>query len=206
MGRNGQLSPVTSVTTLEDLVPDPRNARRHGPRNVGMITDSLHAVGAARSIVIDEDNVILAGNATVDAAAVAGITKVQIVDADGSTIIAVRRTGLSKLQKIRLALDDNRSAELAEGWNADVLTALQADGVPLDSHFTPDELEKLLADGGADLAVTEVDTSQVHDQFWITIRGPLLAQADALHRLHTAMADLGGVEVELGSIPYDEAP
>ncbi len=56
------------VTGIGDLFPDPRNARKHSPRNVGSITDALHKVGAARSIVIDEDNVILAGNATVEAA------------------------------------------------------------------------------------------------------------------------------------------
>ena len=57
-----------SETTLADLIPDPRNAREHNPRNIGMIVDSLHQVGAARSIVIDENNVILAGNGVVEAA------------------------------------------------------------------------------------------------------------------------------------------
>jgi len=51
-------------TTLASLRPDPNNARRHTPRNVGMIETALREVGAARSIVIDEDGVILAGNAT----------------------------------------------------------------------------------------------------------------------------------------------
>jgi hypothetical protein len=36
-----------------------------------MIADSLRQVGAARSIVIDERGLILAGNATVEAAAAA---------------------------------------------------------------------------------------------------------------------------------------
>src|SRR4051812_15328925 len=104
----------SAITHIKDLVPDPKNARRHTPRNVGTITDALRDVGAARSIVIDEDNVILAGNATIEAAAGAGITNVQVVEADGQTVIAVRRHGLTPQQKARLALYDNRAAELAE--------------------------------------------------------------------------------------------
>ena len=97
------------------------------------IADALREVGAARSIVIDEDNVVLAGNATIEAAADAGITKVHVLEADGDTVIAVRRHGLTRQEKARLALYDNRAAELAEGWDVDVLKELQSDGVDLSS-------------------------------------------------------------------------
>ena len=72
--------------------------------------------------------------------------KWQVVDADGQTIIAVRRTGLNAHQKARLALYDNRSAELAEGWDAEVLRAMQADGVKVDDLFHPDEWADLCGD------------------------------------------------------------
>lgn len=130
--------------TLADLTPDPANARKHTPRNVGTIVDSLHAVGAGRSIVIDEAGMILAGNATVEAAAQAGIERVQIVDSDGETLIAVRRTGLTPEQKTRLALADNRAAELAT-WDTDVLAQLQADAPDvLAGLWRADELANLL--------------------------------------------------------------
>ena len=133
----------SAVAHLRDLTPDPRNARKHGPRNVGVIADALREVGAARSIVIDEAGTILAGNATCEAAAEAGITKVQVVDADGETIVAVRRTGLTAAQKAKLALYDNRSAELAEGWETDVLRELAGEQ-DLSALFTPAELDTLL--------------------------------------------------------------
>ena len=63
------------IETLADLKPDPRNARRHNPRNVGMLEKALNEVGAARSIVIDEQGVVLAGNATIEAAGRAGIER-----------------------------------------------------------------------------------------------------------------------------------
>lgn len=148
---------------IGDLKPDPRNARRHNPRNIGMIVDALHEVGFARSIVIDENNRILAGNGTVDAAAEAGIERVQVVEADGNTVIAVRRTGLTPEQKQRLALFDNRAADTAD-WNPEVLAELAADGVKLDDLFCDDELTAILGevpiiegDGGDEFDTTPDD-------------------------------------------------
>lgn len=126
-------------------MPDPANARRHDARNVALIRDALFEVGAARSIVVDEDGTILAGNATVQAAQAAGLTRVQVVDADGQTLVAVRRTGLTPQQKQRLALFDNRAAELAE-WDAERLAAFLAeDAAALEGLFDREEVETLLA-------------------------------------------------------------
>jgi hypothetical protein len=131
-------------THIKDLVPDPRNARKHNPQNLGMLADSLRAVGAARSIVIDEENEILAGNGVCEAAGEAGITRVQVVEADGETIIAVRRRGLTPEQKRKLALYDNRVSELAT-WDLDVLREFSADGLDLQCVFEfPAEFIKTL--------------------------------------------------------------
>lgn len=136
----------TGPTHIGELVPDPKNARKHNPRNVGMIETALRDVGAARSVVIDENGVVLAGNATIEAAAAAGIVRVVTVDTDGETIVAVRRTGLTEEQKTRLALFDNRAAELAS-WDVDQLQDLWSAGdVAVDDLFYQHEVEKLLAE------------------------------------------------------------
>lgn len=132
-----------SINHIADLKPDRANRRKHNPRNIGMIADALQDIGAARSIVIDDEGNILAGNGTVEAAAQAGIERVQVVDADGETIIAVRRSGLTAEQKRRLALYDNRSAELAE-WDVDQLLADVDAGRDFDGLFSDDELAALL--------------------------------------------------------------
>jgi DNA modification methylase len=138
---------MATPTHVKDLVPDPENRRTHNPRNLGMVVDALHQVGAARSIVIDEDNVILAGNGVTEAAAEAGITKVQVIDVDGETLVAVRRSGLTPEQKRALAIYDNRTAELAE-WNAEQLQADVANGLSLQPWFSEDEASALLAKHG----------------------------------------------------------
>ncbi len=138
------------INHLGDLIPDPVNARRHNPRNVGMIEDSLHEVGFSRSLVIDEDGVILAGNATAEAAGNAGIEKVQVVEADGNTIIAVRRTGLTDEQKRRLALFDNQTAALAD-WDPAVLAGMLAqDSQALKGLFEDWEVKQMLGEGVTD--------------------------------------------------------
>jgi len=134
--------PSRKMTHIKDLVPDPDNRRSHNPRNLGMLSDALRKVGAARSIVIDEDGVILAGNGVVEAAAEAGITKLQVVEADGETVIAVRRRGLTDGQKRDLAIYDNRVAELAT-WDVEQLAADLKNGEDLAAFFLPNELAAL---------------------------------------------------------------
>jgi len=101
---------------IADLKFDPENARVRTAKGEAMIQESLRQVGAARSIVIDENGIILAGNGTVEAAGQIGIDNVVIVEASGDEIIAVRRKGLTDEQKKKLAYYDNRTGDEAE-WD-----------------------------------------------------------------------------------------
>lgn len=136
--------PPSTTTTLAVLRPDPHNRRAHNARNLDMIATALSQVGAARSIVIDEHNEVLAGNGVVQAAPRAGLSKLQIVDVEGDTLVAVRRRGLSAAQKRELALYDNRAAELAEWDVSQLQTDLDA-GELLAPFFTQDELAAVFA-------------------------------------------------------------
>ena len=139
--------PKTNETlTLADLTPDQRNARRRTERSANRIAHSLEKLGAARSIVIDEDGRVLCGNGTIEAAAQVGIEKVQVVESDGQTLIAVRRRGLSEAEKVELAIADNRTAELSE-WDTEVLAGLATE-VDLGDWFRPEELDELLSELG----------------------------------------------------------
>jgi DNA modification methylase len=126
------------VTTINNLKPDPKNARKRTERSATLIGESLKRYGAARSIVIDEDDRILAGNGTVEQAKAAGISKVRVIETDGDEIIAVRRTGLTDQDKIGLAIADNRTADLAE-WDAEMLRQLDAE-YDLTPWFFEDEI------------------------------------------------------------------
>ena len=130
------------ISHIGDLKPDPKNARKHNPRNIGMIERALGEVGAARSIVVDEDGNVLAGNGVIEAAANAGIERVRVIDADGNEIIAVRRSGLTPEQKKKLAYYDNRTAEIAD-WDVEQIMTDVGAGLDLSAMFTDVELAGL---------------------------------------------------------------
>jgi len=149
-----------SEDNISKLHKDPRNARTRDSRAIDFLQQSLRDVGAARSIVIDENDLILAGNGTVTAAEGLGISKLQIIEAEGDTIIAVRRRGLTDEQKTRLSLYDNRTAELAE-WDTDVLKELSEE-VDLTGFFEPDEWSDLMDSLGEE-EIREEDEADVAD-------------------------------------------
>ena len=108
---------------LDALTEDPDNLPLHTDQNIGMITDSIKAVGFGRSIVLDDEDIVRAGNGTLKAARRAGPKKVRIIDVEGDEVIAVRRKNLTAEQKKLLAMFDNRAGELA-GWRVDLLKQL----------------------------------------------------------------------------------
>lgn len=96
---------------ITDLINDPNNARKHDKKNLMAIKGSLVKFGQQKPIVVNHQNVVIAGNGTLVAAAELGWTEINIV-----------RTELDGFNATAYALADNRSSELAE-WNDDVLNA-----------------------------------------------------------------------------------
>ena len=148
------MKPKKDPTHIKDLIPDEKNLRVHNERNIALIEKSLETVGAARSIVIDENNRVLAGNGVLEAAGNIGLESVRVVEADGHEIIAVRRRGLTKEQKTQLAIADNRTAELAD-WDIQALLALPREQT--EACFSEKELEILAGTVTAPAEFKEVD-------------------------------------------------
>ena len=131
-----------SIKSISALIQDPKNARKRTAQSKHLIQESLNRYGAARSIVIDETDRILAGNGTIEGAKAAGISKVRIIETDGNEIIAVRRTGLSEHEKVGLALADNRTSDLSE-WDAEMLHNLSQEQ-DIAPWFSDDDIAELL--------------------------------------------------------------
>jgi len=130
------------MANISDLKFDHKNARKRTDSSARLIQESLQRYGAARSIVIDEDNRILAGNGTIEGAKALGLTKLKVVEAAGDEIIAVRRSGLSEDDKVGLALADNRAAELSD-WDAEMLQQLSEEH-DIAPWFEQEDLDALL--------------------------------------------------------------
>ena len=91
---------------------DSKNYRVHPEKNKMIIDKSLKELGAGRSILIDSENEIIAGNGVFEQAEKQNI-KIKIVETDGTELIAVKRTDLKTGDKKRkkLALIDNHSTD-----------------------------------------------------------------------------------------------
>lgn len=61
---------MTETIKLSDLQPDDRNANKGSERGTYMIRRSLEKLGAGRSILLDKNGRIIAGNKTAESAAV----------------------------------------------------------------------------------------------------------------------------------------
>ncbi len=99
---------------ITELVPDERNARTRTERGYGTLERSLSEFGGMRSIVIDDQNRIVAGNGTVEAAIGIGMDRVRVIESDGTELIAVRRSGLSEEQWMRYGVADNQHCSIKD--------------------------------------------------------------------------------------------
>jgi hypothetical protein len=117
--------------------------------------------------MVDRDGIVRAGNGTLQAAKSAGFTKVQVVDADRDTLIAVRRNDLSAAEATAYAITDNKTAELGAWDNSvlgDILAGLceEGDGTLLSVlGFTDRELQKICAAQEPVVLDTGVEVEQI---------------------------------------------
>lgn len=111
------------MASIKDLKFDDKNFNKHTEFGMSLLDKSLKENGAGRSILIDKDNNIIAGNGIVEAAGQAGFDKVRIVETTGDEIIAVKRTDLTlNSQKGReMALADNATASADLNWDEDAI-------------------------------------------------------------------------------------
>jgi len=106
---------------VDALATDPKNLRIHNQRGLTALAESLRRFGQQKPIVVDEDNVVIAGNGTFLAAREIGW---EWIDAT--------RTGLSGDAKTAFGIADNRLGEMSE-WDTDLLLAAideAGEGVP----------------------------------------------------------------------------
>jgi ParB-like chromosome segregation protein Spo0J len=125
--------------SVHDLSNDPANARKHNDKNIDAIIASLRRFGQQKPIVIDRNNIVRAGNGTLEAARRLGWDTIDCVT-----------TSLEGSDAIAYAIADNRTAELAE-WDEDTLAAqlngllTESEEIALSAGFTPEEIEAMVA-------------------------------------------------------------
>lgn len=120
---------------LHDLIQDDRNLNKGTERGQQLIEKSLREFGAGRSILLDKNNRIIAGNKTHANAEAVGMDDVIIVETDGTQLVAVKRTDvdLDTKQGREMALADNATGKANLEWDVDELESVAEDfGIATD--------------------------------------------------------------------------
>lgn len=114
----------------EKIKFDERNYRKHGKKNKELIRKSLEELGAGRSVVIDADDTLVAGNGVYEQAQALQMP-VRVIETDGRELVVVKRTDIHTKdeKRRRLALADNSASDtsdfdnvlLAEDWTVEEL-------------------------------------------------------------------------------------
>ena len=134
--------------TLTSISPDPDNARNHDERDILAKMAILRKYGQQKPLVVDKNDVIVAGNGFYEAA-----RRLEY------KTIAVVRTGLEGAEARLYAIADNRTGEMST-WNLPVLQAtlgvLALDGLDLTvTGWNDIEIQGMLPDDGLDLDSVE---------------------------------------------------
>jgi ParB-like chromosome segregation protein Spo0J len=126
------------TVAVGQITPNPRNPRTHSKSQIRQIAESMRAFGCTSPVVIDENNILIAGHGRLAAAKLLGL----------KTIMAIVVSGLSDAKKRALALADNKIPQNA-GWDLELLAA------ELES------LQETLISEGLDMSITAFEPAEI---------------------------------------------
>ncbi len=108
----GGTTPALAVTyqSPSSLLADPRNPRKHKPRQLKLLAKSIRSFGFVVPILVDQNNQIIAGHARLEVAKLIGLDRVPVLRLDH----------LSPAQAQALLIADNRLSELSS-WDPALL-------------------------------------------------------------------------------------
>ena len=146
------------VIDIEELAQDTHNFNKGNEQGQELMERSFKEMGAGRSILIDRNGHIIAGNKSQKAAIAAGIKKVRVIETTGDELVAVKRTDvdIDSAEGRKMAYLDNLTTQVNLTWDQTELEAVQADVEGFDiADFgfdigfptgDPDEADKVTED------------------------------------------------------------
>ena len=170
------------VINIEELCQDKHNFNQGTVGGAKLMERSLQELGAGRSILIDKNGNIIAGNKTQQAAKKAGIKKVRIIETTGDELVAVKRTDvdIDSEQGRELAMLDNLTQQVNLKWDERELHNIKAEV----EGFNPEEWG---------MALKELEDKDFEDKFDSHNNSnavyPLIPKYDEKHELFIIISD-----------------
>ena len=117
------------VIDIEELAQDAHNFNKGNEQGQELMERSFKELGAGRSILLDRNGNIIAGNKSQKAAIAAGIKKVRVIETTGDELVAVKRTDvdIDSAEGRKMAYLDNLTTQVNLTWDETELEAVQAD-------------------------------------------------------------------------------
>ncbi|MGJ1079036.1 hypothetical protein ACR77U_13425, partial [Enterococcus faecium] len=117
------------VIDIEELAQDGHNFNKGNDEGQQLMERSFKELGAGRSILLDRNGNIIAGNKSQKAAIAAGIKRVRVVETTGDELVAVKRTDvdIDSAEGRKMAYLDNLTTQVNLTWDETELQAVQAD-------------------------------------------------------------------------------
>lgn len=139
-----------SEVKITDIIQDDKNLNKGTADGKAMITKSLQRFGAGRSILLDKNNRIIAGNKTHENAEEIGMEDVIVVESDGSKLVAVKRTDidLDSKEGREMALADNATVKVDLSWDDDAMREVSETwGIDTEEWGISNDDDDILSDG-----------------------------------------------------------
>ena len=108
-----------NVINIEELSQDAKNFNKGTAQGETLMEKSFTELGAGRSILIDRNGNIIAGNKSQKAAMKAGIKRVRVIETTGDELVAVKRTDIDidSAEGRKLAYLDNLTNQVNLTWD-----------------------------------------------------------------------------------------
>lgn len=109
--------------SIDSLIPDNKNFNKGTEFGDHLMDESLRKFGLGRSILLDKNDRIIAGNKTAEKAAELGFENVLVVETDGNTLVAVKRkdVDLDSAKGREFALADNATSKTNLCFDTDLI-------------------------------------------------------------------------------------
>lgn len=109
--------------SIDSLIPDNKNFNKGTEFGNHLMDESLRKFGLGRSILLDKNDRIIAGNKTAEKAAELGFENVLVVETDGNTLVAVKRkdVDLDSAKGREFALADNATSKANLCFDTDLI-------------------------------------------------------------------------------------
>lgn len=173
---------------LKELIQDDKNMNKHNEYGMSLLEKSITEYGLGRSILVDKNNKIIAGNGVTETAGNLGLDDIIIVPTDGKKLVVVKREDIdldskegrslaladNAVSNVNLEWDEENVKELSYEWNINVKDW----GVDVEKEFGSIEeenniKEKKLSDRFIIPPFSVLDTKQgiwqQRKDYWISL-------------------------------------